>query len=351
MSSADPRLRSLLARYPLPPGWSTPDVFRDELNLPGLRIRMIGLVSNRDDSQEATASAVSGDGEDPILRAYFELLERTSLLELGGIRPQRAGTTVPVLNGEGQVIDHVPIAEVSPWHRGELSWQYSRSNGVAAHVSFEEAARASRLELIERDRVLRYWYSGKRPEPLSLEQGSFAALDANYQVEAYRFSGDADVEVVGVFCFPRSGEVPATPLGPRWACGFGAGGTLTEAKGRALRETFQRLAFLWDSTGLPEDDVPDSGVTPDFHMDFFESPANLRRLRDWLEQGRGALGEVSAKGDGAVRYADITPTSLRGKAFVLRAISESMIPLTFGIGNPVVRACSAPGPDWVHPIA
>ena len=83
----------------------------------------------------------------------------------------------------------------------------SLSNGVAIGPDLAWATERARLELIERDRVLRAWYGELEPEALALP-GEPPASET-YAWRAATFPTDDEPEhVVGVFGFPLRDEAP-----------------------------------------------------------------------------------------------------------------------------------------------
>src|SRR5690606_19625166 len=120
----------------------------------------------------------------------------------------------------------------------------ARSNGVALHRSWEEACLRARLELIERDRVLRSWYGELAPSPAPVPTSLARFATDEWCACRIPEPRDGDVEVAAIIGFPRE---PGGSL----ARGFAARASLDEALEAAALEALQGLAFLWEEP-LPE---------------------------------------------------------------------------------------------------
>jgi hypothetical protein len=278
-----------------------------------------------------------------VARAYYELLERTSVLEA----LECGVDDYLVRDHEGRAVGKVGRNDVFPRSPEEATLVYSRSNGVAVASSWPAACRAAALELVERDRVLRSWYGALRPRavPLGVWQPPTRLWDA-YELEAHAFDGvDAacSVAVRGVFAFPRRPDAPLT-------YGFAAGATEQQALGAAMRECLQRLAFLWGEP-LPAE-PPAFAPTAEYHQEFFLQRSMHEHIRRWLagrlvdrtpDLGRPAKAFPD-------RFVDLTPPALAGRTHVVRALPGDELPLVFGRGHPKVSGV-LPAELAIHPIA
>jgi hypothetical protein len=174
-----------------------------------------------------------------------------------------------------------------------------------------------------------------------------AQLGTVYFFEAYLFpnSDDSDVEVAGVFAFPKREDAPLL-------YGFGARPSSQDALAVALGECIQRLGFLWGET-IPFE-RPDLSPTPDFHQEFFLWPGAHGALHIWLRGCHTELGvelrrsEVAPKSER--RFVDMTPPELSSKLFVAKALAENEMPLVFGDGHPAVVGALPKGLR-VHPVS
>ena len=89
-------------------------------------IHLVGLCAKSDDGRDVTGSAASVDCP-PRERAYFELLERASLLDAVMGRSAR----LSVLDERGQNAGHSAHEAVFPLAPPDASFRYALSNGVA----------------------------------------------------------------------------------------------------------------------------------------------------------------------------------------------------------------------------
>ncbi|HVU03471.1 MAG TPA: YcaO-like family protein [Polyangiaceae bacterium] len=327
------RLDALLARHPLPTRSRRPELFTEKVTIGGLEAEVAGIAVEVDG--ECITGSAASVGAPPVDRAYYELVERLAAVAFWR-EPERR---FPVRDRRGTVLGEATPGEISlPAAPDGLRW--ARSNGVALGYDFAAAAHRARLELVERDAVLRSWYGEGRPERLIRTTPQLSAeLGELYDVEAHAFGAD-EANVVGVFAFPRG-------VGPL-VYGFAAESTLESATLGAARECVQRLAFLWDAE-LPGAS-PAPSATPDFHQEFYLYPGNAPRIVDWLSGGherfRGAFGV--SRDVASPTFVDITPDWLRGLS-VAQAVPRGHAPLCFGWGHPLLRLAS---PElMVHPIA
>jgi hypothetical protein len=333
--NAEHHLAELLRSYPLPSHWSLGEHFWGSTEIGRVTLYSVGLTALREGELGAFGSAAGLDRH-PVERAFFELLERISIVDA---RAQRLGPRLTVRDADGteksvQAVSRVFPSDVRPNRvRGSLS------NGVALHESWSEACAAARAELVERDRVLRAFQYARAPTPLEQNAALEQALAPHYRVRGYEFeAGHASPQhrVAGVFLFPLTEGAPL-------AYGFGAGTTLDPAIERARREALQRLAFLWGEP-LPAA-PPDAAPLPDYHQDYYLYPPHVALLTEWLDAKAKRAQRTPAMFDGSpVRYIDITPVHLRGKLAVAKAMSPRARQLRFG-ANPRSKR-GAP-----HPIA
>ncbi|HMJ16621.1 MAG TPA: YcaO-like family protein, partial [Polyangiaceae bacterium] len=151
-------------------------------NVNGLRIHLVGLCSESREGGEATGSAAALTGAD-VGRAYFELLERTGLLD--ALRAPKRGYALR--NDEGLTCGWVSHENLFPSSPEPELWRYAKSNGVALGPSFVNACERAEWELIERERILRSWYGETRPVSLDGEDLGPCELREVYDFRAYRF--------------------------------------------------------------------------------------------------------------------------------------------------------------------
>ncbi|MEW6055686.1 MAG: YcaO-like family protein [Bdellovibrionota bacterium] len=331
-------LESLSQQYPLDQSWPKPEIYKETLRLEGLELELVGLSIEREDGTIVTASAADVEGS-PLRRAYFELTERAALFA-----KRDANTFYNALDAMGGTCAVLREDQVFIPNPNPREWKFSLSNGVAAHTDFEAAAESAFLELVERDRILRSWYGGLRPKAITRQIAQSSLLDqlsAWYDIEVFEFDeqlpGESrlaiGVRVVGVFAFPKPNTGGASPF----VYGFGAKRDLNLAFNHAIRECIQRVGFLWGEA-LSEE-LPEFSASPDYHQEVFLRAPGQRNIRRWLSgEHASASGcalratRVDPQGERVV-FADITPESVKGSVWVLKALSASRQPLWFGKGS------------------
>jgi ribosomal protein S12 methylthiotransferase accessory factor YcaO len=322
--------------------WSIVDRVDDSVRLHGVDLNRTGIAATSEGGAAVSGSAASWCPEPSSARAFGELLERAALLDAS----EGSRTHFSVLDAAGRSLGVVALDEVFPASDDPTTWGHSRSNGVALAPSWREACRRSHNELVERDRILRSWFGlGPAPVAVDLRDERLARIE-DYRFRACRLDapeepGDGPV-VAAVLGFP-------TRAGSPLLRGFAADATLDLALARAGGECLQSLAFLCDDE-LPAV-APEPTPTPMFHLDHYLRPETHPTLERWLDAGhpRPSRAQMTLTTLAPVRYVDLTPPALRGRAFVARAISATAMPLTFGGGHPWLESADvvvAP-----HPIA
>jgi hypothetical protein len=315
-------LARLILEHPLPEGVADPDLYADVVTIAGVNIHRVGLSCRVSGAVEITGSAAEV-AEEPLNRAYFELLERAAV----------------ILADEG---NSLPPGVDGTATSGPPRIRPARSNGVALHRTWEEACMRAHLELVERDRVLRSWYGELLPVPArvpsSLER--FVTHEWCACSIAESSAADRDIAVAAIIGFPLH---PGGSL----ARGFAGRGSLDQALEAAAVEALQGLAFLLDEA-LPAE-PPEASPTPMFHLDYYLWPAHHVHLRNWLRGAHtrsGALSERSSSDE--TRYLDLTPAGF-GALRVARAVRRGARPLEFG-DAPASLAAGLPG-SHIHPIS
>lgn len=339
-------LEDLLNKYPLPKKWDRLETFVETQNIEDIAINMVGLSLDHHPVLPIIGSAANLQ-EPPWERAYFELLERGYLLNIESQCKDEPFTRFHLLDQNKKLISYISGARIFKEAPIEDLWRYARSNGVALHTNFESAATNAVNELLERDRFLRFWYSRRAPRYLkNWVQHLPANLFHLYDLRAYLFDEPGDFEqgifVVVIFGFPKK-------LGPPFLIGLGCANTVESAFQKSLSETYQRLGFMWDEK--PPTRFPDFSLTPDFHLHYYEHPDSWSFLKKWLEQ-EFAPRELNFA---PVKKSDIFLVNLELESipknlFLIKAVANNAIPLTFGIGNPNLPFLLV-GQEGIHPIA
>jgi len=312
--------------------WNVTEVVDASIQPYGLPIARAGVTAQSQEGLIAFGSAASLSGA-PMRRAWFELLERVSLLEAS-----RSEAPLSITDPSGRLVGTISPEDAFPSSMSD-GWQYSRSNGVALGSSLSQARSRALLELAERDALLGAWYTQAPPTPVSLGDLP-GTVRASYEWRAFSVPAPIwcpGMSVIGVFALPY--ESNSGPL----LRGFAADETPHRALSRALQECWQSLAFLYEEP-LPTS-PPEPTPTPLFHLDHYLFRSHHDSIRRWLN-GHRPRGRSSAASTAELTFVDLTPVPLRGKYFVIRAMCKDAVPLVFGAGPPWVE------PDvQIHPFA
>jgi ribosomal protein S12 methylthiotransferase accessory factor YcaO len=282
-------------------------------------------------------------GEDPTQRATFELLERIALLE--AVRASER--EFPLRSASGKELGGALLQQVFPPSDAPDQWAFARSSGVSLHTDWTSACEGAARELLERDRVLRAWMG--QTLAVRIPNGAASSMFSDtpsYDWRTYLFpAGDApvsgsDVEVVGVFGFPKAPHMPLV-------FGYGARSDRSGALLSAQKEALQLLAFLWGES-IP-DVAPDPVPAPMTHLETYQVRDRHETLLRWLEEGHAAHYRPlpAAAADDSLRYADLTPSWLAGRCHVARALCPAAISLAFG-RSPLLA--HLPSHLRIHPI-
>jgi len=340
----DMDLNRLQNDLPLSSQWERPSVIRHVAKIGDTQIHLAGL-STVDRAGQCVCGSAGQLAGSPLTRAYYELIERTAVIEAMG----RAHKEFEIHNAECEIVGALCNQEIFLQSSDDKHWRYARSNGVAVGLNWQDATRRAGLELAERDRILRSWYGEFTPQKVELYSGLVPrSLDLHYEFETYLFAlANSPCElptVAGIFGFPRQDTAPLV-------FGFGARYGLQEALAAAACECLQRLGFLWGEA-IPQD-LPPFAPTPDFHQEYYLHPPHQIQLRAWLSgehaKFAGVLTESSPE-KGVPYFVDLTPNALRNELVVVKALPASELQLTFGRGHPRLRR-APPEPLAIHPIA
>jgi YcaO cyclodehydratase, ATP-ad Mg2+-binding len=356
--SASPRSDTSLLTQRLPEGWSAPESVEDVIVADGLSIRRAGVASVSPDGEEVTGSAAELEssamhaGEvPPASKAWFELLERASIVEA----MLASSARYELRTAAGSHVGTCSRLELFPESDDPTTWRHARSNGVAIHRDWSSACDRALWELAERDRVLASWHGHVRPELVAGAPLAVGDATRCYEWSAWAFpeeragSFSHGIEVVGVFGFPIRPDAPLV-------LGFAARPDRRSALDDATREAIQLLGFLW---GEPVADAS-TPVSPTAmgHLDFHQARERHSQLRSWLDGGhlryassdpfRGARAGDGAIGSESVVFADLTPAWLGGGMRVAKAVCGAARPLVFG-ESPF--AAHLPKEHRIHPIS
>lgn len=296
------------------------EVFKDEFQALGVQAYLLGLSANQ--KGLSVFSSAADFHSFPTTRAYFELIERYAVLS-------------SLTNSEDG---------------SSGSWVFSKSSGVAAHTQRSLAEKSALFELMERDRVLRYWFLQIQPTLVHATRGDVpASFLKEYDFFSFSFpclEKESGVEVVGSFAFPFEPKNP-------FFYGFGAADSLEQALQKSKREAFQRFGFLYGEE-IPEQ-LPELSLSPHYQQEYYLTRQGQNAISRWIFGESEFLGhgfiEKAALSEKNIQFEDLTPLSLQQKVFVVRAHSSDALRLTFGQGHPDVRFLNGPSQLWIHPIA
>lgn len=294
------KINHLRENFLVPQEWNEIEVFLDQVKIENLDFQMLGFAAQKDEKKFATGSAAACKGFDQALpeRAYFEFLERISLVD-SKVDEEKTGS----------------------------EFCYSKSNGVAIHTHLDLAKNAACEELLERDAILRLWYAKQAPLPcvdLPFEiQNAMKGLQSTYEFKLYCFPSalalGAKRFVTASFGFPKI-------AGANLCYGFGCGATLHESFRKSFRENLQCLAFLW---GEGFDEQPTFAPSASYHQAYFATRKGQAELKAWLNSPNLANEKIEAAVP-EFHFVDLTPTHLVGKAHVIKAQENTALPLVFG---------------------
>ncbi len=329
------QVENILINYSLPKQWSNLDHYIQHFDQLGIKAWSVGLTANNLSGLEVSASAVGSDKKLSIERAYFELIERASIID-------------SIQNKVG----HFQVSTQPD------EWTFAKSNGVAAHKHFENAKTNAILEVVERDHVLRSWYYQDNPT-LIANNGAEILLPLmsyyNIQVAIIHQEKlpilDKEVYTIGVFAFPKSTNSKKFPV----LCGFACRASIREATTHAANEAIQRLVFLHDET-ISNDII--FSPTPMFHLDYASTDEGMDKIWHWINAERANQHSSSINQDLIFCDTSLDQWTIHelvlplqsGEPYVVQACNTNRMPLTFGRGNPsVVEGFNEK--FWIHPIA
>jgi ribosomal protein S12 methylthiotransferase accessory factor YcaO len=347
--NAMPRLDSELNRSQTVGQWQLEPEFRDATKIDGLTIFLSGVEAHHKDFGSVSGSA-AGTETHPIDRAWYELVERISILQ-----NVKAGvSTYPLLNADGTKTGRLIDREAVFPSALSNEYQFSKSNGAALHSTWAEACRRATLELIERHLVLSSWVG--RLRPLQVVENSspdlLRPLARSYEVKKVHLGAQR------VSCMASSISASVVALIPRdknlpLILGFGAEETSEKSLRKAEEEALQRLGFLWGEE--LSDEAPEFSPTNLYHQDYHLMREQREKIQDWLS---GAFyrepGPKNANHNTLDRMLNIDFVDLTAfpelELKVARAICPEAIPLVFGRWRSREFA-DLPDSLLIHPVA
>lgn len=308
-------------------GWTVSEAVREKLSIMGVDIFVSGMQATHPVMGEIVGAAGNA-GSHPDNRAWFELLERITILETIHRAPKSLVLRHPETVAEMGLI---PFKTLFPDQGGSSTfpYQFAKSNGVALSRDWRDACRRAAFELLERHLVLLSWAGKLKPRFLtaSFSQSVLNSFSENYEIKRVSFGSQRTdlfaepIHSCGSFLIPKKNNVPFI---------FGLGADISEdiALTKAESETVQRLGFLWGEE-IPKETPPYS-PTAMYHQEYYLHPEALNLITSWLE-GRH-LKKADLYDTSRVlklSFADLNSPS-SGVFQVARAYSPDTIPLVFG---------------------
>lgn len=306
----------------MPAGATSLDVFSQSATIGELQIELVGLTAEL--AGEVYAGSAGEVGEPPLVRAYFELVER---LSIGRALNQEAPFVLQSVTGEP--LGYLSLQQVFPTSPEPIRWRYAKSNGVSIAATWAEACERAAAEAVERDCVLRAWHGELTLDtaPLSKSEASaWHEFDEFFQLELKVMSWLGHWVVVAAG-FPKRSEVG-------FCIAFGARKELDAALLAARKEFTQRFGFLYGEP-IPDSEPP---LTADanYHQEYSLWAGSHSALREWLSRSpsdSNSPSEVSrAPSAEPIGFVDLTPKELASNVSVVRAWWPELRPLVFGVG-------------------
>jgi ribosomal protein S12 methylthiotransferase accessory factor len=223
---------------------------------------------------------------------------------------------------------------LSPRRLGRRPCLHATSSGVAAGLSQEEAAERALLELIERHALMRSWFQRKPPTRIAPSALAYhCQRRIAYWREQHRNFHVLDLSSLGVAV---AAVIMVSDSYPCFIAGAAAStGSFDGAAVKALRETELQLASLTMRPKADPIDPKDVRSIPD-HARLYLWPDHLARLT-WLWVGEEIRTVPAPSANITSLYqklgviaVELSPAASPLK--VVRALSPSLIPVSFGYG-------------------
>lgn len=212
------------------------------------------------------------------------------------------------------------------------------SNGVAAHFDKLEARKKALLELIERDAICTLWYGTKEPKSIPLQLLGSRLLDRSHY---WREDKSCEIQFldITVDTVPTVLIIMRRKRYPYFVCGAASAYSYDDALLKAFDEMESTL-LSWmrqRNKPVPKEDIifpHDHGIyyanskdNPDIHWLFATSFSHTDNLNDY--EGSFEQLVIEYKPIEVVLKSPSNDTDL----WVLRHLSEKLMPINFGYGN------------------
>ncbi len=330
--------------------WTVFDRFEASEQFHDLNIHLSGIAAKNTSDAVATGSAGSLIQAETH-RAKFELLERMIITDA----METPSNSVPLLNNTLEIDGrNISIETLFPESPSPEHYQWSKSNGIALHTSLAKACESASLELVERDQVLASWYGASCPQFIetALINDISSKLEAFYMTVCVRFNDELafangkPVFVYGVFLLPRDNH---------HVLHMGFGAAFDEELGilKAKHELVQRLGFLSDAE--PVEELVEVEPTPDFHLEYFLQAHTYGHIANWIngkffQKEKKRTPSTENQIDYALIYGGNKNNTAATDFFVVKALSQNLIPLVFGNRDYSAYLDTARGTQ-IHPVS
>lgn len=222
---------------------------------------------------------------------------------------------------------------------------HANSSGISAHTDEEEAEKNAILELIERDAIMRTWFSQKQPPlvnkkclPLHVKRRINELREAGRKTRVHllpsRYATVVQVEIIGKYPAFVCGAAADLDMGP-----IG----VERAIKKALAEAESQLYFA--ERNAPRTIAKQNAMTPEDHAIYYYQEDNLGEI-SWLWGGKEKTAMLEDKGGYNLPSlkdvlniitididCDETVGPNADKVYIKRAISPELIPMEFGFNG------------------
>jgi len=199
---------------------------------------------------------------------------------------------------------------------------FSFTNGMAIHQDSSKSKKNARLELIERNEIMKSWYFNTPIKKLDYNANLSFPNDflEKYEVSIFDHSNIDGCFVVSIFAFPKNDSF-------NLIYSFGAAESLLEAVEKSKKEFLTRLGFLWEEKPHLENIQRN---TSSYHQEYYLMSENWSELRKWLFENVHRKKKLSKYECQEIQFLDLTPNGWKDSTFVFKAIGKDYIPLFFG---------------------
>jgi ribosomal protein S12 methylthiotransferase accessory factor len=214
------------------------------------------------------------------------------------------------------------------------------SNGLAAGLSVNDAARRASLEVYERDAFMTSWIALEGVVRMGMTEVEAGIADVAARLEAqgarletYLVASGAPVFVAVSVGLGQGDQWPAVTVG------LGAAGNWNEAIGKAILEHGQTgpyFAHLWRSKKALIPATPEKILTLEDHALYYCDPSHRTQFDCWRDRASAFQPSPRNEPNGTdddvrIAMADLTPPELESSPFrVVRALARGLQPMYCG---------------------